>query len=259
MAKQKKKDKQTFDDYYMGIYQERWEGLKQAFLTPSNPLSLSDDLLQPYYMDKASVIAADFLPVREGDSVLDMCAAPGGKTLVLAMKLKGSGLLVSNDRSSDRRNRLHNVIESCLPQNWRNNIKITGHDSTKWSLYEKDTYDSILLDAPCSSERHVANDEKALQMWGPNRPKTLAIQQFAMLAAALDAVKPGGYILYSTCSVNPLENQMNIEKLYSKRTGRFEEIELETDAEKLEHGYIILPDKNSGHGPLFFCLIRRIN
>lgn len=261
MAHKDKDDGKTkFENYYSLIYKDRWSSLKEALLKESTTVSLSDKLVTPYYMDEASIIAASQLPVKEGNHVLDMCAAPGGKTLVLALKLNGTGSLKSNDRSADRRGRLHKVIEDCLPQNFRQNITITGHDSTKWSLYEKDAYDCVLLDAPCSSERHVLNDEKALSIWSPNRPKTLAITQFAMLAAALDAVKVGGYILYSTCSINHVENEDIIAKLYSKRSGRFEEIPLDDNlSQQLEHGRIILPDVCENKGPLFFCLLRRIS
>lgn len=249
---------EKFDSYYKEIYQDRWESIKTAFAVESQPISLSAELVEPYYMDKASIFAANCLPVKENDKVLDMCAAPGGKTLVLALKLKGSGQLISNDRSAARRNRLINVIQTCLPEEWRKNIKVTGYDSSKWTLYEQNEYDCVLLDAPCSSERHVLNDAKALDIWGTNRPKQLAIQQFAMLCSALDAVKEGGYILYSTCSINPEENEKVIEKLCTKRAGRFEEIDTKVDnAEKLSHGRIFMPDKADGIGPLYFCLLKR--
>lgn len=256
--KEKLQGSEKFEHYYSEIYKERWPFLKEALLKESNPVLLSEQLTKEYYMDKASIAAAQFLPVKENDCVLDMCAAPGGKTLVLALKLNGTGSLVSNDRSSLRRSRLHNVIESCLPEKLRQNITVTGHDSTKWGLYEQEKYDCVLLDAPCSSERHVIQDPIALAEWGTNRPKTLAIQQFAMLASALEAVKTGGYILYSTCSINPLEDTMVIDKLCKKRNGKFEETALDTDAEKLDHGYIYLPDASNGIGPLYFCLIRKL-
>lgn len=256
--KEKIPGSEKFENYYSEIYKDRWLLLKEALKKESNPVLLSETLTKEYFMDKASITAAQFLPVKENDCVLDMCAAPGGKTLVLALKLNGTGSLISNDRSSLRRSRLHNVIESCLPENLRANITVSGHDSTKWGLYEKEKYDCVLLDAPCSSERHVIQDPTALAEWGPNRPKTLAIQQFAMLASALEAVKSGGYILYSTCSINPLEDNMIIDKLCRKRSGKFEEIPLKTTAEKLDHGYIYLPDSSNGIGPLYFCLIRKI-
>ena len=263
-----KKDKvpgdQRFEQYYSELYGSRWPSLKEALLKESHPVSLSDKLLEPYYMDSASILAASMLPISENNSVLDMCAAPGGKTLTIALRLNGTGSLVSNDRSASRRNRLINVLDSCLPERLRSVVKVTGHDSTTWSLHEKEAYDRILLDAPCSSERHVLSDQSALSIWSPNRPKQLAIQQFAMLAAALDAVKPGGYVLYSTCSICRLENEDVIGKLFKKRSGLFEEInmildhpELQNQSEPLSHGRIVLPDTQNGTGPLYFCLIRK--
>ena len=265
MAKREKlSGEQRFEQYYGELYGNRWPSLREALLQPSNPVSLSEQLIEPYYMDKASILAASILPISENNCVLDMCAAPGGKTLSIALRLCGKGSLTANDRSASRRNRLLNVIQSCLPPELSKNIKVTGHDSTKWSLYEKNAYDRILLDAPCSSERHVLTDPSALAIWGPNRPKQLAIQQFAMLASALDAATEGAYILYSTCSICNLENELVIEKLASRRKGLFEEIdmledhpELENLSEKLEHGRIVLPDRQNGCGPLYFCLLRK--
>ena len=265
MAKAAKASGQErFDQYYGEIYGNRWPVLREALLKETNPVSLSDKLTEPYYMDKASILAASMLPISENNCVLDMCAAPGGKTLSIALRLNGKGRLIANDRSASRRNRLISVLDSCLSQELRSVVKVTGHDSTTWSLHERDTYDRILLDAPCSSERHVLTDSKALSIWSPNRPKQLAIQQFAMLAAALDAAKNGAYILYSTCSICPLENELIIDKLSRKRNGLFEEVnllasypELSGKSESLSHGYIVLPDVQEGAGPLYFCLIRK--
>ncbi len=259
MAQKKKlSGEEKYENYYSEIYGNRWEAIKQAFRAQSNPVSLSDRLTEPYYMDKASILAAMQVPLENAQSILDMCAAPGGKSLVLALNMKEDAHLVSNDRSASRRNRLINVLNSSLQKDIRDRIKVTGYDSSKWSLYEKDVYDSILLDAPCSSERHVYNDKNALNIWGTGRPKQLAILQYSMLAAALDAVKTGGYILYSTCSVNPAENNGVVKKLFEKRENRVEEIPTHVEfAEKLEYGSIIMPDTSSGLGPLYFCLIRR--
>ena len=92
-----------FDRYYQEIYKERWQTLKTALLEQTTPVAFQySPSCQPYYLDEASVIAASALPVEKGNTVLDMCAAPGGKSLVLAKKLGGSGSLVCNDRSSKR-------------------------------------------------------------------------------------------------------------------------------------------------------------
>ncbi len=260
MGKKKQKNpEKDFNDYYQSIYKERWDELKLALQKEKSNVEFKENLIKPYYLDEASLFCANLLDINEGDNVLDMCAAPGGKTLVIASKLKGSGHLVSNDRSSKRRARLHNVVEEHLKEEYRNNISISAHDSTKWGLYEKDTYDKILLDAPCSSERHVLNDLTYLNKWSLNRPKQLSIKQFAMLAAALDAVKVGGIILYSTCSISPMEDEDIIKKLNKKRKGKFEIIDFKSDiAEDREFGKIVLPDNSDNRGPLYFCLIRRL-
>jgi 16S rRNA C967 or C1407 C5-methylase (RsmB/RsmF family) len=251
---------QRFDKFYSSLYLDRWETLKRSLVVPSTPIAYSEGLEKTYFLDEASIIAANLLPVSEGDHVLDMCAAPGGKSLVLANKLRASGSLTCNDRSSQRRLRLRKVLDEHLPESWRASVSITSHDASKWGLYEQSAYDAILLDAPCSSERHVLQDPKALELWGPARTKHLAVQQFAMLAAALEAVKPGGYILYSTCSISSLENESVVERLAKKRSGRYEEIPIEAPfSEKLSHGHIILPDTAQGKGPLYFCLIRRLS
>lgn len=248
-----------FDRFYRNLHGARWERLRQALLVPADPIRYEHQLLQPYFLDEASVIAALALPVKHGDTVLDMCAAPGGKSLVLAGELGGEGKLICNDRSSQRRARLRRVLDEHLPPELRSAITITSHDASKWGLYEQDMYDAILLDAPCSSERHVLQDPKALAQWSLARTKHLAIQQFAMLAAALEAVKPEGHILYSTCSISTGENEGVIAKLAKKRGGRYEEIELSVPhAEQCEHGSIILPDVSGGRGPIYMCLIRRI-
>ncbi len=249
-----------FDFHYQTIYGDRWPSLKLALLEERKPIAFRDHLKETYYLDEASIIAARLLGVQKGNHVLDMCAAPGGKSLVIASELQGSGHLVANDRSATRRGRLKVVLKNHLPPEWQESVEVTAHDATKWGLYEQEAYDRILLDAPCSSERHVLNDAKALKIWKPSRPKTLAIQQFAMLAAALEAVKVEGFILYSTCSIEPAENEGVIEKLFTKRAGRFTLGHIApSEAEACRYGSIILPDRADGRGPLYFCLIRRVS
>ena len=189
---------------------------------------------------------------------LDMCAAPGGKTLSIALRLKGSGELIANDRSPDRRSRLKTVIEECLEEKYRKNIKVTGYDASSWCLYEREAYDAVLLDAPCSSERHVFLDPKHLSIWSPSRPKRLAKEQYALLSSAFITLKKGGYLLYSTCSINPCENQDVISRLFDRHSDEVEEIETEIHAaEHMQHGLMIMPDRTDGLGPMYACLLRK--
>lgn len=258
----KKKDKinpaQLFDDYYSDIWKDRWPLLKEALLEEKNSQVSIEETNPPYWLDEASLLTATLLPVTKGSTVLDMCAAPGGKSLVLAKATGKEGFLTANDRSPERRERLRKVLYSLSPD-IRPEIRITGFNAESWGLYEKEAYDYILLDAPCSSERHVLNDEKYLAQWSPNRPKRLAISQYAMLSSALMAVKEGGYILYSTCSINPGENEEVIEKLFKRHKEEVEEAEsFPSWALRRKYGGMVLPDEHSGKGPMYFCLLRKI-
>ena len=240
MGKKNKQDPSLlFDQYYREIWCDRWLDLKEALKEEKNTQVSINETTPPYWLDEASLLTASLLPVSIGSTVLDMCAAPGGKSLVLARAMGKTGFLTANDRSPDRRERLRNA--------------------ESWGLYEKDVYDAVLLDAPCSSERHVLNDEKYLSQWSQTRPKRLAISQYAMLSSALMAVKEGGYILYSTCSINPGENEEVVQKLFKRHAMEVEEIqEIPSWAEKRKYGAMVLPDKSGGRGPMYFCLLKKV-
>jgi 5-methylcytosine rRNA methyltransferase NSUN4 len=211
-----------------------------------------------YLMDAASILPVLALDVRPGERVVDLCAAPGGKSLLLALALQGNGLLVANDRSAARRARIHRIFDDYLPKTEQKHLKVTGHDASKWCLYEKSAYHKVLLDAPCSSERHVLADSKELSLWAPGRSKALAVSQFTMLASALDIVKVGGLVVYSTCALSKLENDENIRKLHQKRPGRFELLRPEFPfGEPTEFGWQVLPD-NTGWGPFYLAVVKRL-
>ncbi len=237
----------AFDEHFSAIYGPRWVSLRKALNEPSRPESHIPGLIKPYYLDRASAAAAAALGVQPGDEVLDLCAAPGGKTLVLATALGGRGRLTSNDRSADRRARLRRVLDEHLPPALRKLVVVTGHDATRWGLHEKEAYDKILLDAPCSSERHVLRDPAALALWSPARTRSLAQQALAMLCSALEALRPQGRLLYSTCSISPEENELLLQRFQVKRPGAWALVERA----------LVLPDENAGEGPLFWALLEK--
>ena len=247
-----------FDGYYSAIWGGRWASIRSSLLVERRPVAYSDNLVQPYYMDEASICTARLLPLADGDRVLDMCAAPGGKTLVLASRLDGRGQIVANDRSKDRRARLDKVLRDHLDDRLHSSVRTTCRDASRWGLYEKDAYDAVLLDAPCSSERHVIASDEHMAMWSPGRPKRLAIEQYALLSSAFMTTRPGGFILYSTCSINPDEDENVIERLFSRHDGEVEDVDIALEhSEKLSRGRIILPDTSGGLGPMYACLIRK--
>lgn len=286
------KGPEGFEQFYSSMYGERWPRLKEALLAPKkhvavlNPFSkfkfpetpvritgidfehdvkesfpmpekTEEGYLNYYLMDAASILPVLALDLHPGEKIVDLCAAPGGKSLLCALMLKNQGLLVSNDRSAARRARIHRIFDDYLPKSEQKNHTVTAHDATKWSLYQKSIYDKVLLDAPCSSERHVLEDSKELSLWAQGRTKAIAISQFAMLASALDIVKVGGTIVYSTCALSQLENDDIIRKLYQKRDGRFELIRKEFPfGEPTEFGWQVLPD-TTGWGPFYLAVVKR--
>lgn len=228
----------------------------QAFYQPGRT---AEDLLNVYIMDPASVIVARALEVQEGDRVLDMCAAPGGKTLILIEGLQQAGEIFANDLSPERRERLKKVIQQYVPRNIRDRVWVTGKDGVQFGLKEPGTYDRVLLDAPCSGERHALENKKAMEEWSPRRGEHLATRQYSLLSAALLAVKPGGRIVYSTCSINPDENDGVIYKLLKKKKDQVKLIPQQTYAvgEKTEYGVAFMPDR-CGFGPLYYSVIEKI-
>jgi 16S rRNA C967 or C1407 C5-methylase (RsmB/RsmF family) len=252
-----KKRKPDFDEFYAELFPSRWPELREAMLADGNHMELTEGLRQPYFLDEASYRVALALEPQPGDSVLDMCAAPGGKALVLASA--GTEIsLTANEKSGTRRERLRRVLREHLTEEQLERIRVTGHDATLWFRYETEAYDKILLDVPCSSERHVLNSPSHLKRWSPARSTHLALQAFAMLASALEAVKAGGIILYSTCALSPAENDGVVGKLFDKRSGRFEILPLRLPfGEETRYGWQVLPDTAGGRGPMFAAKVRR--
>lgn len=272
--KQKDREKklagsQGFNEYYETLFGSRWLALKESFARESDYAEWKAGGEKSYFLDSASVRAAVSLPLENAASILDLCAAPGGKTLVLAANMAENARLLANERSSERKNRLLNTVRDCLPQHIQERVQVICKDGSVMCRANESAFDAILLDAPCSSERHVFNDEKYLSEWSPARIKTLSIAQWALLSSAWRMLRAGGFLLYSTCALSPSENDKNIEKLLNKfddvkvcepaislKYKEFCDSEL-PDCEKTEFGSHILPDRANGAGPLYFCLLQK--
>jgi 16S rRNA C967 or C1407 C5-methylase (RsmB/RsmF family) len=290
----------AFDLFFSEIYSERWPQIKEALLNHEkkiarqnlfykesfdlpgvlgpcadlkNCFELSEDFdlgiysttILPFYrMDPASLFPALALQVRPGEMVLDMCAAPGGKSLVLIEDLVGrgdepdlSGRFVANEMSAKRRFRMMSVFKRYLPPEVRRMVKIKGVDASIIGLERKLTFDRILLDAPCSGERGVVNKKSELSLWKPKRSKNFGIRQYSLLSSAFMALKPGGRIVYSTCSISPYENDDVIAKLHKRHEGKFKILKSPFDeGESTQYGTQFLPDQK-GWGPIFYSIIEK--
>ncbi len=294
--KQKYRGQEGFDRYYSELFQERWEPLKQSLLCDTLHASLTFPDRETYFMDPASICAALCLPLETAERVLDLCAAPGGKTLVLCANLPEAASLTSNERSPERKNRLQKVVTESLPEKTSSRVTVTCSDGATLCQRESKKFERILLDAPCSSERHVLKDPKYLSVWSPSRLKTMSMEQWALLSSAWRLLEQDGYLLYATCALSPKENDEIIERLLKKfpeaqlqskdsvdqffqknleslasnkisleilapstenKTVSLEEIFF--SAQKTEYGMHILPDSSNGYGPLFFSLIKKVS
>ena len=272
-AKNKLSGADGFEEYYQGLYGERWQSIKESFADESSSVEYHvTGAEKSYFLDSASVLAALCLPLEGAENILDLCAAPGGKTLVLASRMPSDAKLSSNERSPERKHRLSVVVETCLPLSISERVQTSCSDGATWCTRQSECFDRILLDAPCSSERHVIADPKYLNTWSPSRIKTVATEQWALLSSAFRLLSPDGILLYSTCALCPEENDGMIERLYKKfnkegdsfvllepqpdisEIAAFAEITL-PGFEKTQYGYMIMPDKEKGAGPIYFSII----
>ena len=162
-----------------------------------------------YLQDPSAMTPASRLPVEPGDVVLDLCAAPGGKATELAAKLQGTGLLVANDISAKRAKALLKNIELFGVEN---SFVVTEYPQ-KLAEHFEGFFDKILIDAPCSGEGMFRKDPAMIKAWEQNGPAFYADLQEDILRQALPMLKPGGMLLYSTCTFSPLEDEGTVEKI----------------------------------------------
>ena len=165
-----------------------------------------------YYIQEPSAMApASILPVEDGDVVLDICAAPGGKSTELAAKLHGTGFLISNDISNSRAKALLKNLELF----GIGNMCVVSEAPNKLSTKFYQTFDKILIDAPCSGEGMFRKSQSMVTAWENNGVELFAGLQRGILNEVVKMLKPGGTMLYSTCTFSPEENEQSIEYLLS--------------------------------------------
>ncbi|MDO4977104.1 MAG: pseudouridine synthase [Eubacteriales bacterium] len=166
-----------------------------------------------YYLQEPSAMApAQFLPVEPGERVLDLCAAPGGKTTALAAKLGQKGVLVANDISASRCKALLKNMEMAGVKN----AIITCESPQKLARRFQGYFDKILVDAPCSGEGMFRKEPAMAKEWTPELVEEYAALQKEILESAVKMLHPGGKILYSTCTYSPQENEQSVEYLITE-------------------------------------------
>ncbi len=168
-----------------------------------------------YIMNPASVLPAQTLAQFMPDSplILDMAAAPGGKTAALSDLVCRKGLITANEPSPARLKALHFNLEKCGA--W--NVKTLQQDGTLLPRYYADTFDGVLLDAPCSHENQILHNKKISARWSMEYVSEMANLQKRLILAAFDCLRPGGALVYSTCTFSPEENEFIVKHLLDNR------------------------------------------
>ncbi len=164
-----------------------------------------------YVQDPASMIPPIVLDPRPGETVLDLCAAPGSKTTQIGQYMKNAGLLVANDIDEGRLAALGLNVQRCGLMNCVI-TKMQGH----WYRDATMRFDRILVDAPCSGTGTIRKSIRCVYDWSPNLVRRVAGQQRSLLQTAYGLLNEGGTLVYSTCTLEPEENEGNVDWLLSR-------------------------------------------
>ena len=166
-----------------------------------------------YYLQEPSAMSpGSVLPIVPGDRVLDLCGAPGGKATQLGMRLMGSGVLFANDISASRAQAmLKNIELAGIP-----NVYVTAETPEHLAENFPEYFDKILVDAPCSGEGMFRREPSMVKDWEAKGPAYYADIQQQILRTAVRMLRPGGMLLYSTCTFSEEEDEENVRKLLAQ-------------------------------------------
>ena len=155
--------------------------------------------------DEASILASDALDAKPGDCIADVCAAPGGKTFATAELMAGKGVIYAMDKYEHKLK----LMEAQAKRAGIENIRLLKHDSTEPVEGLKERMDKVLADVPCSG-LGVIRRKPEIKYKGMQDLDELIERQRQILQAAASYVKAGGTLVYSTCTINPVENEKQI-------------------------------------------------
>ena len=180
------------------------------------PIGATTEYLLGYYyiQDLASCLAVDELDVTANQLILDMASAPGGKTTHVSQKMKNTGCVVALEPSSKRIMALKSNLSRCGVSNVCI-YRLNGVHIPKLGL----KFDRVLLDAPCSCEGIIPKDPSIKTNLTPQKIEDCMVRQLELLQCAIEIAKPGGLVIYSTCTFAPEENELVINKLLSMNKG----------------------------------------
>ena len=266
---------ECFPDYLPAEVEERVPWTRLGYYLKERPVFTLDPLFHAgaYYVQEASsmymelamtAIEKDFAGRYGGEELsgrgffdhdiaaLDLCAAPGGKSTHLVSLLGKDSLLVSNEVIKSR-----SVVLADNIAKWGcDNVVVTNSDPADFGAFEE-FFDLIVVDAPCSGEGLFRKEPEAMEEWSPANVELCAQRQQRILADIWPALKPGGYLVYSTCTYNKFENDGNLEWLKNKITSQLCTIASESGAILTKGGGLqFVPGRVKGEGQ-FMAVVRK--
>ncbi len=231
--------------------------VKNAYLYDKNEYDLGKSIYHAlgcfYLQEPSAMIPAYLLNPKEDDLVLDLCAAPGGKSMQASLLMNNKGLIVSNDISKSRAFAISENAERL----GRGNILITNNDFSL--IYQKylNYFDRIILDAPCSGSGMFRKEDKMELDWSYQKVLKYAEIQKELILMSYKMLKPGGVMVYSTCSFSYEEDEEVIDYLLSNSDASIVKIEDHPlFYKKNEKGIHLLPSLFPGEGH-YVCLISK--
>jgi NOL1/NOP2/sun family putative RNA methylase len=166
-----------------------------------------------YIQGPISMIPAGVLEPMPGLTILDLCASPGSKSTQLAQLMENRGILVANDVSPSRIKPLVANLQRCGVIN----VVVTQMDGRLFYKLAKEQFDRVLVDAPCSSLGIVAKDWSAANHYSEKISKKISRLQQSLIVSAYDCLRPGGILVYSTCTLHPVENEAVVNYLLDRK------------------------------------------
>ncbi len=227
-----------------------------------------------YYIQESSAMApVSFLDPKPGDRVLDLCAAPGGKSTQIADRLQGEGILVTNEINKDR----SKILSLNIERMGIKNALVLNEDSGHLADIFEGYFDKILVDAPCSGEGMFRKNDNAGDEWSASNVKLCANRQDEILCNAAKMLMPGGRLVYSTCTFSPEENEGTVYRFLTShkdfhtkevaliggmekgRSSFLDYLGLEADGDlskEIENSVRLWPHRVKGEGH-FLCVFER--
>ena len=240
-----------------GIQSIPWNS--NGYYLPQRPIFTLDPHFHAgaYYVQEASsmflghLVRQLFTTKDAPKLALDLCAAPGGKSTLLLQELPPNSLLVANEIIKGR----FNILKENLIK-WGNpNYVVTNHDSQDFANLNG-RFDLVLVDAPCSGEGLFRKDPNAINEWSLDHVKLCSARQKRILGDAAKLVKENGYLIYSTCTYNPSENQENVKWLAENFDLSLVDFDIPEawGILKTSYGYQFYPHRVKGEGFFIACL-----